>query len=65
MARLIRHRPVALLLAADRIKDVAESGQAESAFVHSFPMIFVQEAAMAIAGSTLARTALERMVERV
>ena len=51
MARLIRHRPVALLLAADRIKNFAAYGHAESAFAHRFPHDLVQEAARAIAGS--------------
>ena len=32
LLRLVRHRPVALLLAADRIKDIAERGRVESAF---------------------------------
>jgi uncharacterized protein YjbI with pentapeptide repeats/energy-coupling factor transporter ATP-binding protein EcfA2 len=51
LVRLIRHRPVALLLAADRINDLAERDQVESAFTHRFPYDLVQEAAMAIAGN--------------
>jgi uncharacterized protein YjbI with pentapeptide repeats/energy-coupling factor transporter ATP-binding protein EcfA2 len=51
LIRLIRHRPAALVLAADRIKDFAERGQPESAFTHQFPYDLVHEAAMAIAGS--------------
>ena len=64
LARLIRHRPVALLLAADRLKVFAESGHSESAFAHTFPYDLVQEAAPAIAGSTKALQRLSEWLNR-
>ena len=52
LVRLVRHRPVALLLAADRIKDFAERGHMDLAFTRQFPHDLVQEAALVIAGNT-------------
>ncbi len=54
LSRLIRHRPAALLLATDRIKDLAEHGHARSQFRRRFPHDLVQETAHAIAGNALA-----------
>ena len=54
LGRLIRHRPAALLLATDRVKDLAERGHARSQFRRRFPHDLVQEAALAIAGNALA-----------
>ncbi len=64
MNRLIRHRPVGLLLAADRIKGIAESGHAESAFTRQFPHDLVEEAALMIAGNTPALQHLSNWLSR-
>ena len=64
IVRLIRHRPVALVLAANRIKDIAEYGQVESAFTRQFPHDLVQEAALAIAGNTQALQHLSEWLNR-
>src|SRR5262249_42734843 len=53
-ARLIRHRPTALLLAADRVAALIECGQGKLALSHRLPRKLVQEAARLIAGSTQA-----------
>jgi uncharacterized protein YjbI with pentapeptide repeats len=54
MCRLIRHRPVGLLLAADRIKEIAERGHADSAIARQLPYDLVQEAARTITGNAAA-----------
>ena len=64
MYRLIRHRPVSLLLAADRIKDIAERGHADSAFAGQLPYDLIQEAALTIAGNTLALQHLGQWLNR-
>ena len=64
LARLIRHRPVALMLAADRLKVFAERGCAQSAFAHPFPYDLIQETAPAIAGSTKALQHLGEWLNR-
>jgi uncharacterized protein YjbI with pentapeptide repeats/energy-coupling factor transporter ATP-binding protein EcfA2 len=64
LIRMVRHRPVALLLAAARIKDIAEGGHAASAFNQRFPHDLVQEAALAITGNTLALQHLSEWLNR-
>jgi uncharacterized protein YjbI with pentapeptide repeats/energy-coupling factor transporter ATP-binding protein EcfA2 len=64
LVRLIRHRPVGLLLAAARIKDIAELGHVESAFNAHFPYDLVKEAARQIAGSTHALQHLNEWLNR-
>ena len=64
LLRLVRHRPVALLLAADRIKDLVERDRAESIFSHRFSYDLVQEAALAIAGNKEVLRHLSEWLER-
>jgi uncharacterized protein YjbI with pentapeptide repeats/energy-coupling factor transporter ATP-binding protein EcfA2 len=64
MLHLVRHRPVALLLAADRIKGLIECGSAESIFSHRFSYDLVQEAAMTIARNTVALQHLSEWLSR-
>jgi uncharacterized protein YjbI with pentapeptide repeats len=64
LLRLVRHRPVALLLTADRIKDLVERGRAESILSHRFSYDLVQEAAMVIAGNTVALQHLSSWLDR-
>jgi uncharacterized protein YjbI with pentapeptide repeats len=64
LLRLIRHRPVALLLAADRIKDLVEHGRADSIFGQRFSYDLVQETAMVIAGNTVALQHLSDWLDR-
>jgi uncharacterized protein YjbI with pentapeptide repeats len=54
LLRLVRHRPVALLLAADRIKDLVEQGHPAPIFSQRFSYDLVQEAAVAIAQNVVA-----------
>jgi uncharacterized protein YjbI with pentapeptide repeats len=51
LARFIRHRPVALLLAADRIVAIAESGRGKQTLAHRLPRELIHEAARQIAGN--------------
>jgi len=52
LLRLIRHRPVAFLLAADRIATIVESGRISLALAYKLPRELIQEAARQIAGNT-------------
>jgi uncharacterized protein YjbI with pentapeptide repeats len=54
LARLIRHRPTALLLAAGRVAAIVENGQGKLSLAHRLPRDLVQEAARLIAGSNQA-----------
>jgi uncharacterized protein YjbI with pentapeptide repeats len=54
LARLIRHHPTALLLAAERIAAVIKSGQERLALAHRLPRELVQEAAQLIASDSSA-----------
>ena len=54
-ACLIRHRPVALLLAADRIKNLASATTKQSVFSRRFPHDLIQEAAAGDGRATLAQ----------
>jgi uncharacterized protein YjbI with pentapeptide repeats len=47
--RLIRHRPIQLLLAADRIAAIVQSGRAALALCHQLPRELIHEAALQIA----------------
>ena len=64
LLRLIRHRPVALLLAADRIKDLAEHDRPQSIFGRRFPADLVEEAATTIAGNSKALQHLTEWLSR-
>jgi uncharacterized protein YjbI with pentapeptide repeats/energy-coupling factor transporter ATP-binding protein EcfA2 len=64
LLRLIRHRPVALLLAADRIKDLVEHGGDEAIFSRRFPLDLVQETAAVIAPNTIALEQLKTWLSR-
>jgi uncharacterized protein YjbI with pentapeptide repeats len=52
LRRLLRHRPVALLLAADRIGAIVRSGCINSAMAHQLPRELIDESARRIAGNT-------------
>jgi uncharacterized protein YjbI with pentapeptide repeats len=54
LARLIRHRPVALLLAADRIAAIIEGGDAKPVLDEHYPREVVLEVARRIAGNAAA-----------
>ncbi|MFI5454317.1 MAG: pentapeptide repeat-containing protein [Isosphaerales bacterium] len=54
LLRLLRHRPVALLLAADRIAAIAERDSVSMVRAHQFPRDLIQDAARLIEGNTRA-----------
>jgi uncharacterized protein YjbI with pentapeptide repeats/energy-coupling factor transporter ATP-binding protein EcfA2 len=54
LLRLIRHRPVGLLLAADRIASMLEDGLASMSLARQLPRELIDEAALRIADNTLA-----------
>ena len=58
---MIRHRSVGLLLAADRIRGIAEYGHVDSRFSQQFPLDLVQEA-LAITGNPLALQHLSKWI---
>jgi uncharacterized protein YjbI with pentapeptide repeats len=63
-ARLVRHRPAALLLAADRIAAIVVSGRARMVLANRYPRALVQEAARRIAGDARALQSLNEWVGR-
>lgn len=54
LPRLVRHRPVALLVAADRIAAIIESGRADPALAGRHTRDLIREVAQRIAGNTRA-----------
>jgi uncharacterized protein YjbI with pentapeptide repeats len=54
LARLIRHRPAAVLLAADRIATIVEDGRPEPVLAHHYPRELVREVARRIADKPVA-----------
>ncbi len=62
LARLIRHRPATVLLAADRIAVLIERGCVTPALTHRFPRELVREVARQIAASETAITHLGRWI---
>ncbi len=59
LARLIRHRPAALLLAADLLAAIIESGDEKSLLGHRHPRELVREAVRRIVKSTSAHQKLQ------
>jgi uncharacterized protein YjbI with pentapeptide repeats len=57
--RLVRHRPVALLLAADRVAEIVESGRGILALTDRLPRDLIQEAGPRIAASPRAMARLQ------
>ncbi len=62
--RLIRHRPVALSLAASRIAAIAERGSVDLKFTHPFPLDLLLEAARRIAGDARALRHLDEWLSQ-
>ncbi len=54
LPRLIRHRPVGLLLAADRITSILEDGRVNMSLARQLPRELIEEAALRIADNTRA-----------
>ncbi len=54
LLRLIRHRPVGLLLAADRITSILEDGRVKMSLARQLPRELIEEAALRIADNTQA-----------
>jgi len=52
LLRLVRHRPIALVLAAARIATIAERGSISNSLAHQLPRDLIQEAARLIEGNT-------------
>ena len=52
--RLVRHRPVRLLLAADRITSILEDGRVKMSLARQLPRELIEEAALRIADNTQA-----------
>ncbi len=52
--RLIRHQPVMLLMAADRLAHLAECGWADLVFAQQLPRELIHEAALRLSGSSQA-----------
>lgn len=63
LARLIRHRPSALLLAADRIAALIECGRATKSLSHHGSRELVREVARIIAGNDAALHHLNRWIQ--
>jgi uncharacterized protein YjbI with pentapeptide repeats len=63
IARLVRHRPVALLLAADRVVAMAQHGEAKLGLTGRLPRDLVHEAAQQLIGNVLALGHLEGWVK--
>jgi uncharacterized protein YjbI with pentapeptide repeats/energy-coupling factor transporter ATP-binding protein EcfA2 len=64
LVRLVRHRPSALLLAADGIAAVIESGSVTQSLVHRYPRELVLEVARQIAGNAMALEHLAGWLKR-
>jgi uncharacterized protein YjbI with pentapeptide repeats len=64
LLRLVRHRPVALLLAARKIASVVESGLPNMDLSHRLPRDLISETARLIAGNTLALEHLNAWINR-
>ena len=62
--RLVRHRPVTLLLAAKRIATIAEQGRPSIYLNHRLPRDLIQEASRLIGGNALAIDHLNDWVNR-
>lgn len=60
LIQLIRHQPVMILLAAERLIHLAECGQVRLVFSAHLPRQLIQEAALLLSGNTLA---LQNLVE--
>jgi len=54
LLRLVRHRPVGLLLAADRITSILEDGSVSMSLARQLPRELIEEASLRIAKNTLA-----------
>ena len=64
LLRLVRHRPVGLLLAARRIASIIKSGRPTKGLSHHLPHDLIKEAARLIAGNTLALEHLHTWINR-
>jgi uncharacterized protein YjbI with pentapeptide repeats len=63
LARMVRHRPIALLLAADRIVTIAQHGDVKLGPTGQLPRDVIEEAAQQIKGNTLALQHLARWID--
>jgi uncharacterized protein YjbI with pentapeptide repeats len=64
LCRLVRHRPVALLLAASRVTSIAQKGEAKLALTRQLPHDLIREAARQLNGVTIAVQNLEEWIKQ-
>jgi len=62
--RLIRHQPVMLLMAADRITYLAEQGHAHQALAQQLPRELIHEAALRLSGNSQALQQLRDWIDQ-
>ncbi len=62
--RLIRHQPVMLLMAADRLAHLAECGWANLVFAQQLPRELIHEAALRLSGNTQALQHLSDWIDQ-